>query len=203
MSAPELSDWKRVKRMARYLEGNGRCVHVFKNQKMPEKVVVWLDSDFAGCRRTRKSTSGGVIMFGSHCLKTYSLTQETRALSVGEAEYHGIVKAGSYGLGMVSLFKDLGIEVKLQVNTESSTGKSIASRKGAGKIRHLDNRELWIQEKVAKGQVVLKKVPGKENLADILTKHVSRAELDKAMKTIGLERRRGRHPLSPSIQGGL
>ncbi len=41
-------------------------------QKLPNKVVVWLDTDFAGCGRTRRSSSGGVVVFGSHCLKTYS-----------------------------------------------------------------------------------------------------------------------------------
>ena len=202
MSTPEPSNGKKVKRVARYLKGSRRCVHVFKNQEMPEWVVVWSDSDFAICRRTRKSTSGGVIMLGDHCIKTYSLTQESTALAVGEAEFYGIVKARSYGIGVVSLLKDLGVDVKRQVNKDSYTEKSIATRRGAGKVRHLDTREMWIQEKVLKCQVTLKKVPGTENLADILTKHVSRADLDRHMKKIDIERRDGRHPLSPSIQGG-
>ena len=102
-----------------------------------------------------------------HCLETYSSTQPLIALSAGEAEYYGIVKAGCVGLGIQSLFRDLGIEVEVHINTDSSTGKSIASRKGVGKVRHLDTRELWIQERVARGDLRLKKVPGEENLADI------------------------------------
>ncbi len=100
------------------------------------------------------------------------------------------------------MFKDLGVTVEVQINTDSSTGKSIASRGGAGKIRHLDSRELWIQERVARGDIRLKNVAGEDNLADILTKHVDRKLLDKQIKGIGLWRRDGRHPLSPSIQGG-
>ncbi len=176
-------------------------MHVFKSQRMPDKVVVWSASDFAGCTRSRRSTSGGAIMFGGHCVKTYSLTQDNIALSVGVAEFYGILKAGSYVIGVVNLFRDLGIEVSLQVNTDSSIGKSISSRKGVGKIRHLDTRELWTQKKVARGQVGLNKVPGGENLADILTKHVSRTDLYRHMRSVGIERRSGRHPLSPSIQG--
>ncbi len=71
MSAPEESDVRRVKRMGRYLEGKKKAVSMYTNQAMPEKLVVWSDTDFAGCRRIRQSTSGGVVMFGGHCLKTY------------------------------------------------------------------------------------------------------------------------------------
>ena len=54
MSAPEEGDWRKVKRLGRYLKGNKRAVYVFKNQPMPEKVVMCSDADFAGCKRTRK-----------------------------------------------------------------------------------------------------------------------------------------------------
>ena len=134
------------------MKDNRRVVIKYKYQKLPWKVTVWSDSDFAGCQRTRRSTSGGVVMFGGHCLKTYASTQPLIALSVGEAEYYAIVKGGCTGLGMQSLFKDLGVDVEVQINTDSSTGKSVASRRGAGKIRHLDTRDLWIQERVARGE---------------------------------------------------
>ena len=171
----------------------------YKFQKLPEKVVVWSDSDFAGCKRTRRSTSAGVVMFGGHCLRTYSSTQPLIALSVGEAEYYGIVKAGCTGLGMQSLFKDLGADVEVQINTDSSTGKSIASRKGAGKVRHLDTRELWIQERVAKGDITIKKVRGEDNVADGLTKHVDKQKMDQYLRECGFVRRSGRHELSPAL----
>jgi hypothetical protein len=100
------------------------------------------------------------------------------------------------------LFKDLGVNVEMQINTDSTRGKSIATRRGAGKVRHLDSRELWIQERVARGDIRLKKTAGEDNLADILTKHVDRKLLDKHLVGIGFWRRDGRHPPSPSIQGG-
>ena len=99
-------------------------------------------------------------------------TQPLIALSVGEAECYGIVKAGCTGLGMQSLFRDLGVDEEAQINTDSSTGKSVASRRRAGKIRHLDTRELWIQERVAKGDIVIENVRGEDNVADGLTKRV-------------------------------
>ena len=100
MSKPEEQDWRSAKRLARYLKGNRKVVIMYKYQKLSWKVIVWSDSDFAGCQRTRRSTSGGVVMFGRHCLKTYASMQPLIALSVGEAEYYGIVKGGCTGLGM-------------------------------------------------------------------------------------------------------
>ena len=51
------------------------------------------DTDLAGCPKTRKSTSGGCLMLGSHLLKTRGSTQPSISLSSGEAEYYGVVKA--------------------------------------------------------------------------------------------------------------
>ena len=102
-------------------------------------------------------------------------------------------------MGMQSLFKDLGVDVEVQINTDSSTGKSVASRRGAGKIRHLDTRDLWIQERVAKGDIMIEKVRGEDNVADGLTKHVDKQKMDQFMSECGFEKRSGRHELSPAL----
>ena len=70
MSKPEEQDWRAAKRSARYLDNQGRVALEYKHQELPSKVVVRSDTDFAGCGRSRRSMSGGVVMFGSHCLKT-------------------------------------------------------------------------------------------------------------------------------------
>ena len=138
-------------------------------------------------------------MFGRHCLKTYSHTQETIALSSGESEFYGIVRAATQGLGVKGLLSDLGVEVSLQVSTDSSAAKSIASRGGAGKVRHIEVRELWVQERVAKGELIIKKARGEDNLADGLTKHVSREILDRRIANMGFAVRFGKRPLCPHL----
>ncbi len=167
-SKPESDDWLRAKRMARYLQDSERVVARFDFQEMPLEIVVWSDTDFAGCRRTRRSTSGGVVTFGRHCVKTYSLTRETIALSSGESEFYGIVKAATYGLGVKGIVMDMGLVMDLRVNTDSSAAKSIASRRGCGKVRHLETREVWLQERVARGDLEIRKVRGEGNIADVL-----------------------------------
>ena len=66
MSAPRIGDWKALKRLGRYLVDKRRVIAEFKYQYRPNKIQVWVDTDHAGCKESRKSTSGGVVMFGSH-----------------------------------------------------------------------------------------------------------------------------------------
>ncbi len=187
-----------MQKLARCLKDKKRLVVECNVQKMPEKAVVWSDTDFAGCKRTGRSTSGGVVMFGNHCIKMYSQTQETIALASVESEFYRIAKAAAMGLGMKGLMEDLGVEVEVQVNTDSSAAKSITPRKGAGRVRHIEVRELWVQDLAAKGELTIVKVKGEENVADGLTKHVDRHRMEQYMKACGMVRWSGRHALSPS-----
>ncbi len=141
-------------------------------------------------------------MSGKHCIKTYSQTQETVALSSSESEFYGVAKAATMGLGVKGLVADLGLEGEVQVNADSSAAKSIASRRGAGRVRHIEVRDLWVQDRVAKGDLQIKKVKCEENVADCLTKHVERAKTDSYVKECGLARRRGRRELCPRLGDG-
>ena len=75
-------------------------------------------------------------MFGGRCLKSWSLTQKVGTLSSGEAEYYGLVKSGSQGLGIRALLGDLGVGRTVILNTDASAAIGIASRRGLGKFRH-------------------------------------------------------------------
>ena len=88
---------------------------------------------------------------GKHTIRTWSLTKAVIALSSGEAEYYGMVKGASFTLGTQSLLADLGISAVIHMYTDSSAAKGIASRKGLGKVRHIEVNQLWLQDKVGSG----------------------------------------------------
>ena len=67
-----------------------------------------VDSDWAGCARTRRSTSGGTLYRGSHLLAHWSRTQTTVALSSGEAELNVSLKGGVELFGIGELLAELG-----------------------------------------------------------------------------------------------
>ena len=199
MAAPKASDMPKLKRLARYLLSFPRAVLKFVFQRPQEKLRVFSDTDWAGCIKTRKSTQGGVVMIGNNCLKNWSSTQAIIALSSGEAEFYGVVKASSIGLGVQSMFVDMGIQLELEVHTDAEAAKGIASRRGLGKVRHVAVHYLWVQERVAAGDLVLRKVLGKLNPADVLTKHLDSVSIKRNMSIFGIEVTEGRSAIAPSI----
>ena len=118
-----------------------------------DTIDVFSDSDWAGCVRPRRSTSGGVVTVGGSAIKHWSLTQATVALSSGEAEHLALVKAACEGIGIQALARDLGWEMCLIIHVDSSTARSIANRTGVGKLRHIETRVLLVQQAVRGMQV--------------------------------------------------
>ena len=81
---------QRMKRMIRFLKGLPRIVQRISFSDHPPTVIrAYVDSDWAGCRKTRKSTSGGV------------------ALSSGEADYYAALKGACVALVFQSMPADL------------------------------------------------------------------------------------------------
>ena len=140
-------------------------------------------------------------MLGTHTVKTWSSTQGVIALSSGEAEYYGLVKAAGAGLGHQSLMDDLGLHLPVRVWTDSSAALGIASRSGLGKLRHLETHTLWVQEKVRTGAISLRKVWGEVNPADLFTKHLpSREKVHQLLGLFGCEYREGRAAAAPLLR---
>jgi len=197
MSAPTKKDMRALTRLCRYLVGKPRLVNRFEYQRRVEKLTIWGDTDFAGCRETRKSTTGGLVQLGGHLLKSWSVTQSVIALSSGEAEYYGLVKDASVGIGIRNMLIDLGVQMKLDLLTDASAAKGIATRKGIGKVRHIEVSQLWLQDKARKGEIEVIKVEGSKNVADALTKAVNQEDLNRHIEKVRMTAEEGRHELSP------
>ena len=65
MAEPTEGDWKKLKRLGRYLLGSGRLTTHDAWQRDEESVTSFSDSDWAECKVTAESTSGGVMMVGT------------------------------------------------------------------------------------------------------------------------------------------
>ena len=192
MSSPTQESLAALKRLGRFLVGMPRVVYTYKWQSASH-IDVYSDTDWAGCPRTRRSTSGGALMLGTHLIKPWSSTQTPVALSSGEAEYYGTVKAGGVGLGYQSLLKDLGVTLPLRVWTDSTATIGICGRDGLGKLRHINTQCLWLQHQVRNGLLELRKVKGTENPADVSTKHLpGNGTVQALLRFFGCEARGGR-----------
>ena len=136
--------------------------------------AVWLemysDSDHAACPETRRSVSSAVFKLDGVVVGAFSRRQGCVSLSSGESELYSASVACAEGLGLHSLLSWMGFVVKWVLHTDSSTCKSIMTREGAGRLKHLDSRALWIQEQRRDRGLIVKKVGTKFNPADLGTK---------------------------------
>ena len=190
MAAPTRQSWRKLKKLGRYLVGREAVLWRFPWKEEVGSWRVFTDSDWAGDIKTRRSTSGGIMMLGPHCLKSWSSTQSSPALSVCEAEYYALVDGATRVLGVQAAARELGIEaedVVLEMHTDSSSAKSLASRRGLGRVRHIEVRWLWLQQAVAEGRFRLRKVLGVVNPADVCTKYLSKNDIRQKLKTVNIE----------------
>jgi Fe2+ transport system protein FeoA len=85
-------------------------------------------------------------MISSHLIKSWSSTQTVIALSSGDAEYYGMVKAAAQGIGAKAMLLDFGIVINepIEVKSDASAAIGIAQRRGMGKVRHIETNQLWL-----------------------------------------------------------
>ena len=84
-------------------------------------------------------------MLGAHVIKGWSKTQSLIAFSSGESELYATLRAAAEALGLMSMMKDLGYNVKGEIWSDASAALGIIHRTGLGKTRHIDTSLLWIQ----------------------------------------------------------
>ena len=98
MAKPTRLHWHKLKRLGRYLVDNSRTAMKYDWQGHEPEITGYSDSDWAGCRATGKSTSGGALMIGSHFIKGWARTQNHVTLSSAEAELVALVKCSAPGV---------------------------------------------------------------------------------------------------------
>ena len=123
VSRPTTRSMELLYRIGRYLKARPRLVWHSPFQAATTIVDVVTDANWLGCKRTRKSTSGGAVMVGARCLKTYSKTQSVVAGSSGESELYGIVKGTCEGLSILTLLADFGCVMQARVHTDTGGQK--------------------------------------------------------------------------------
>jgi len=156
----------------------------FSDMKMdPTKLLsLYTDADFAGDKVSRKSVSGSVILFGGFPVATRSAMQLLIAEPATESE-HIAVDMGLKDLRkVIYLVKDLtGVSYEKPLGTTVHCDNQPAIAVSDAEIvpqrtKHLDIRYKKVREYVRTGQVKLRYVNTKDNIANALTKAVPRAE---------------------------
>eukprot|EP00973_Karenia_brevis_P052869 7348933-Karenia_brevis.AAC.1 len=53
-------------------------------------------------------------------------------------------------------------------------------------MRHLEIRDLWVQKEVYDSKLVVHKIPGEENPADLTTKILGNKDIDKRLSAMNM-----------------
>ena len=194
LQSPTQHSLHKLKHLLRYLRGTQHYKQTVHPTITPEGIStfdlnVYADADWAGCPTTRKSTSGFTMTLLGATIHFGSRTQAVVALSSAESELYAIGTAAQEVLHAMNFIKEAmtGARVNVKIHTDSTSGKSIATRIGSSKkAKHIDLKYLFIQQLVHNGILTIHKVGTHDNPADIFTKYVTADILHKHLHNVGL-----------------
>jgi hypothetical protein len=184
---PSQLDWNEAKRILKYLKGTADMTLRLGNQQ--EKLEIYVDADWAGDSRDRKSNSGFLFKFCGGLINWTSRKQKIVATSSTEAELIALADCCQEILWILKLLDSIGISLQkpLIVNEDNqSCIKMIESGKIDRKSKHIETKLFFVKELQEKSIIKLQYCPTEEMLADMLTKPLQSTKLCRFREAIGL-----------------
>ena len=135
----------------------------------------WVDSDFASCPDTRRSTSGYVLSLNGAPVSWKAKRQASVALSSAEAEFVAASLCGKEVVYIRAVMRGMGQEqLKPTILWEDNQAciDMAANPVHRERSRHIDVKVHNVRELQDEGVLKLKKVDGEDNVADALTKNL-------------------------------
>ncbi|KAF5470759.1 hypothetical protein F2P56_011250 [Juglans regia] len=176
MHCPRVPHWQAVKRILCYLRLTTNFGLHFSPSSSPPKLTAFSDADWAGCPDDGKSTGGFCVYFGSHMISWGSKKQPTIARSSTEAEYKVVANTTCELLWIQSLLKELEIFLPdpptLWCDNLAATYLSVNPVLHS-RTKHVELDFYFVRDRVATKTLTVSFVPGKDQVADILTKPLS------------------------------
>nr|KYP33754.1 Retrovirus-related Pol polyprotein from transposon TNT 1-94 [Cajanus cajan] len=170
-SNPKESHLSAVKRIMRYLLRTTN-LGLWYPKNMSFNLVGYSDSDFAGCKTDRKSTSGTCHFIGSALVSWHSKKQNSVALSTAEAEYIAAGSCCAQILWMKQQLSDYGLSLDhIPIKCDNTSAINLSKNPVLhSRTKHIEIRHHFLRDHVQKGDCVLEFVETKNQLADIFTK---------------------------------
>ena len=175
--------WKCAQKLAAYVQSTasfGTLVHAGNtgesllnpgSEGAFDLLETFTDSDWSGNKRNRRLMSCASYFINNTCLFTTCRTQKVVSLSSSEAEYYSLVSGAADALFIKAVLQFLLEKpIVLSMRLDNQAAKQLSHKQGCGKIRHMEGRYLWLQEKVAAKVLSVGSVDGELNPSDLGTK---------------------------------
>ena len=121
------------------------------------------DSDWAGCRKDRRSRSSIQLYVSGTLVGTMVRTQRSISLSSGEAEFGQRHMRGHEFIGDCTT-------VKMRSRSDRAACRGVCNRLGCRRIRNLHAGLLWVQAIVQSKELEVGIIPRVDNPSDLGTK---------------------------------
>ncbi|KAK2977646.1 hypothetical protein RJ640_012483 [Escallonia rubra] len=185
-----------VKRILRYVRGTLTLgMRILAHSSLD--LYAFSDSDWAGCRDTRRSTNGFCTFLGSNCITWSAKKQSTVTRSSAEAEYRALASTTAELTWLSFVLRDIGVpqpRPSLLFCDNLAALYMTVNPMFHCHTKHVEIDYHYVREKVALGSIITRFVTSKQQVADIFTKPLSRDHLCELRIKLGL---------SPSLQSSL
>nr|XP_021861020.1 uncharacterized protein LOC110800042 [Spinacia oleracea] len=165
-----------LKRIVRYIQGTlAFGLHLYPSSLT--SLVSYTDADWGGCPDTRRSTPGHCVFLGDNLVSWSSKRQPTLSRSIAEEEYRGVANVVSESCWIRNLLLELLCPVPKatlvycdNISAIYLSGNQVQHQR----TKHIEMDIHFVREKVARGQVRVRHVPSRYQIADIFTKGLPR-----------------------------
>ena len=188
MHMPRTTHWSALKRLLRYLVGSlDKGISIRRDS--PLVLHAFSDADWAGNKDDYTSTIGQIVFLGRNPLSWSSKKQRFLSQSSTEAEYKAVSSTAGELLWLQNLLHEMGVSVpETPVIYSDNLGATYLSANPVfhSRMKHLALAFHFVREQVQAGNLRVTHVPSGDQLADALTKPLTRTRLELLMSKIGL-----------------
>jgi len=188
LQQPKQSHINAALRVVKYIKGQAG-MGILLSSTDNKLLQVYCDSDWATCPHTRRSVTGFLVKLGDSLISWKSKKQGTVSRSSAEAEYRSMANSVAEIVWIVGLFKELGAEIKTPViiHTDSKSAMQIAANPVYHeRTKHIELDYHFIREKIHQGLIETRHLNTKDQMADLLTKGLSRTQHEYLLSKFGV-----------------
>jgi histone deacetylase 1/2 len=188
LSQPTDVHYESVKRILRYVKGTlttGLRIH----KSSSAVISIFTDADWAGCVDDRRSTSGFAVFVGANLISWSSKKQPTVSRSSTEAEYKALANGAAEAIWVDSLLKELGvIRQRTPILWCDNLGATYLTVNPVfhAQTKHIEIDFHFVRERVAAGDLDVRFISTRDQLADVLTKPATRQMIDRFKSNLNL-----------------
>jgi hypothetical protein len=189
-TAPSSDHLKAAKHVLRYLLATKDLkLHYGSSESNDGIVIGFSDSDWAGDKVDRKSTTGYTFQVGGGSISWTSRKQTTIALSSTEAEYMALSDTTHQAIWTHTLLAEIGFAMDNAMDIFVDNKGAIDL--SANPVHHKQSKHIAIKHHFARkhielGTINVVKIPNTNNVADILTKNLALAKFGPFVLELGL-----------------